>query len=219
MKKLKKNVVIIGAGGHAMVILDCLTLTKIKVLGFLEKPSEKKLSFSKELPPILGTDIYLEKLSCKKVHLANGIGSIKSLQNRKEIYLRGKKFGFDFTSVFHPKAIISKSANISEGVQIFAGAIVQPNCKIGINSIVNTGAIIDHDCLIGEHVHIASGAVLSGGVSIGNETHIGAGAIVKQGVFIGDRCVVGAGAVVLKNVRSGEVVVGVPALPLPGNLS
>ncbi len=201
------------------MLFDCLNQAKTKVLGFLDKEVTKKHSNSAKLPPILGDDSHLEKLSTKKIHLVNGVGSVKSLQQRKEVFLRGKKFGFIFSSMIHPKAILSKSTSVGEGVQIFAGAIVQTNCTIGLNSIINTGAIIDHDCSIGEHVHIASGAVLSGGVSIGNETHVGAGATIKQGISIGDRCVVGAGAVVTRNVNNGEVVVGVPAAVLMENHS
>jgi sugar O-acyltransferase (sialic acid O-acetyltransferase NeuD family) len=214
MKKLTKNIVILGAGGHAMVLLDCLMMNKRKILGFLEKNSLNKSDSAAKRPPILGSDDHLKKLSPQKVELVNGVGSVKSLEKRRDIFRACKDLKFKFATVIHPKSIVSKTAKIGEGVQILAGAIVQPNSQIGMNSIINTGAIVEHDCSVGDHVHIASGAILSGGVSVGSESHIGAGATIKQGITIGNRCVIGAGAVVIKNVSNGETVVGVPAEPV-----
>ena len=37
------------------------------------------------------------------------------------------------------------------------GAIVNKNCKIGKNCIVNTGSILEHDTIIGDNCHISTG--------------------------------------------------------------
>jgi acetyltransferase-like isoleucine patch superfamily enzyme len=44
---------------------------------------------------------------------------------------------------------------------------------------------------------------------------IGAGAVIRQGIKIGSNVMVGAGAVVVADVCDGQVVVGIPAKPLP----
>ena len=46
------------------------------------------------------------------------------------------------------------------------GAIVNKNCKIGKNCIINTGSILEHDTNIGDNCHISTGAIVNGGVTI-----------------------------------------------------
>ena len=41
-------------------------------------------------------------------------------------------------NVIHPKAIIAENVQIGEGVQIMAGAIIQPEVTIGKQCIINT---------------------------------------------------------------------------------
>jgi UDP-perosamine 4-acetyltransferase len=95
-----------------------------------------------------------------------------------------------------------------EGVQVMAGAIVQPGVRVGANSVLNSRSSVDHDCVIGSHVHVAPGAVLCGSVVVGDHAFVGAGATVIQGVHIGAGAVIGAGVVVIRNVAKGAVVYG-----------
>ena len=98
-----------------------------------------------------------------------------------------------------------------EGVQLMAGAVIQPNVSIGENTLINTSASIDHDCQIGAHVHIAPGTVLSGNVCVQDETHIGTSATVIQNIKIGTKCTIGAGSVVVKNISDRTLAIGTPA--------
>lgn len=207
----KRPVVVLGAGGHARTLLECLQNRKWRVKGFLEKAEAREVRLPPKSPKILGDDSLLDKLKIKAVFLANGIGSVKSLTLRREVFQKAKEKGFSFVSIIHSSAIVSPSVQVGEGSQIFAGAIVQHNVTIGSNCIVNTGAIIDHDCQVGDHVHIATGATLSGGIKIESGSHIGAGSVLLQGITVGKNCVIGAGAVVISNVKDNTIVVGNPA--------
>lgn len=201
-------VILLGGGDHAKVLVHVLLGTRREILGYTD-PDETRL-------PILnvkrlGDDEVVLEYRPEEVRLANGVGSARSTALRQRIYDRFSAKGYFFARVMHPSAIIASGVQLSDGVQIMAGAILQPGTSIGANAIVNTGAIIDHDCVVGDHAHIAPGVVLSGRVRVDSGAHIGTGACVIQGVSIGACSVVGAGAVVIDDVARGVTVVGVPA--------
>jgi sugar O-acyltransferase (sialic acid O-acetyltransferase NeuD family) len=193
------SIIIIGAGGHARVLLDALQLSACKVIGFVDPALARGAAGPGGLP-VLGGDEALKDFSASQVLLVNGIGSIGPTAARGAVWRRGKDAGFSFARVVHPSAIVSASATLGEGVQVMAGCVIQSGAEIGANSIVNTRASIDHDCKVGETVHIAPGVTLSGGVHIGDRAHIGTGAVVIQGVTIGADSLVAAGAVVYRDL-------------------
>lgn len=206
---MKKPIILLGAGGHARVLLDTLLQADKKVIGIVDQQITKNNKILNI--PILGTDDELDKFAPNSIQLVNGIGSIGDTEKRTQIYNKLIKKGYEFANVIHPSITLANEIKLGQGIEIMAGAVIQTGCNIGDNSIINTQASIDHDCIIGSHVHIAPGVVLSGEVEIGDSSHIGTGAVIIQGVKIGANALVGAGAVVLKNVADGKKVVGVPA--------
>ena len=196
------HVILIGAGGHARVLLDALTSSGAAILGLVDKDpalvGQKVLGYE-----VLGDDEVVRKHAPGSVRLVNAIGSNKTMDKRWSVYEAWRKAGYTFASVQHPSAIVSRHATAAAGVQVMAGAVVQACASIGENTIVNTGATVDHDCEIGAHVHLAPGVTLSGNVWVGDGTHIGTGAAVIQGRRIGARCTVAAGAVVVSDVADG----------------
>lgn len=203
-------VIILGAGGHARVLVNALRRTQRKILGFLT-PDQTLWETSIDGVPVLGGDEYLSSFSPQEIHLVNGIGSVRRNPRRIEIFQHFKGHGFGFAKVIHPSAIIASDFQAGEGSQIMAGVIIQPGCQIGANVIVNTGTIIDHDCRIGDHVHLAPGVVLSGNVCIGVNSHLGTSVTVIQGIQIGQSVLIGAGAVVIADIAPGATAMGVPA--------
>jgi sugar O-acyltransferase (sialic acid O-acetyltransferase NeuD family) len=204
------GILIIGAGGHAKVVIDALRLSGATLLGVLDRNGTGGAAALLGLA-VLGNDDALERFDPREVLLANGIGSIGSGEARREIYLRLKGRGFRFAQVIHPSAVVARDVELSEGAQVMAGAVVQPGCSIGVNSIINTRSSLDHDCAIGAHVHVAPGATLSGGVVVGENVHIGTAAAVIQQIVLGACSMVAAGAVVIHDVPENALVMGVPA--------
>ncbi len=203
-------IILVGAGGHALVLLDALMLSQAVVLGLVD--SDPKRAGHQVLGvPVLGGDEVLARHAPQTVQLINAIGSAGRTERRRSVYERLRGSGYVFASVLHPSAVVSGHAVAAAGTQIMAGALVQACAVIGENTIVNTGATVEHECVIGAHCHVAPGAILCGNVRVGEQTHVGAGATVIQGVRIGARCTVAAGAVVLADVAEGETVAGVPA--------
>jgi UDP-perosamine 4-acetyltransferase len=208
---MNKNIpiIVIGAGGHASVIIDALNSTSSNIIGFTNINDEIKEIYG---IPYLGNDDYIEKVNSSEVLLALGIGSVNSTVLRKQIYEKWKLKGYHFAKIIHPSVILSNQIELREGCQILMGAVVQVGVKLMENCLLNTSCSIDHDCIIGSHSHIAPGVVLSGGVVIGEGSHIGTGAIIIQGIKVGDFSTVGAGAVVIKEVPINNLAIGIPAL-------
>lgn len=207
-------VIVLGAGGHARVLVDILLKNGVSIVGLTDM-NPNLLGSAIFGVPVVGDDSVLEKYPAGSVLLVNGLGLVTITRNRSNVFNKYKEMGYAFAQVIHPSVIIGHDAKLGEGVQVMAGAVIQPGAQIGHNSIVNTRAGVDHDCKIGNHVHLAPGVTLSGGVRVGDGTHVGTGATVIQNIEIGSSVLVGAGAVVVRNVKDGAKVLGVPAREVP----
>ena len=143
--------------------------------------------------------------------LALGIGDNAA---RERCFERLRSNGIRISTVVHPRASVSRSAQLGEGTVVMAGAVVNPDARCGHGAIVNSGAVVEHDCILGAFVHVSPNAALGGNVAIGDRSHVGLGASVIPGTRIGRDVRVGAGAAVVRDVADGQTVVGVPARPL-----
>ncbi|MES2372491.1 MAG: acetyltransferase [Bacteroidota bacterium] len=192
---MKRAFALIGAGGHAKVIIEIIeemggtiemindTMSKITILyGYPVK---------QELPAI---DIPV-------------IISVGSNKIRKRI---ASEITNAFGTAIHPKANLSGRCKVNEGTVVMAGATINSDAKIGKHCIININASVDHDCVIGDFVHIAPGSSIAGGVTIGEGTLVGVGSSIVPGTHIGKWVTIGAGMVVLEDVPDYAVVVGVP---------
>jgi UDP-perosamine 4-acetyltransferase len=206
---MEHPVIVLGAGGHAKVLVDTLLRLKADIVGLVDTAPDGPRSLLGV--PVVGGEETVRRYRPEEIRLVNGLGSVGSTAKRAGIYQKFQGQGYRFATVVHPAAIVGREVTLADGVQIMAGAIVQPGCTLGENTIVNTGARLDHDCRVGAHVHIAPGATLSGGVTVDDGAHIGTGATVIQGLSLGANCIVGAGAAVLKDVAPNATVAGVPA--------
>ena len=203
-------IVIIGAGGHAKVLLDALLSAGQTVHGLLDADATRH-GTSVLGKPVLGDDRWLETATMETLRLVNGIGSNGPVTAKRVAFERAKAAGYDFATAQHPAAVVGRDVVLGEGAQLLARAVVEAGRQLGANVTINTGAIVNHDCRLGDHVHVAPGAVVLGGVEVGEASHVGAGAIILTRLRIGSNCVIGAGAVVVKNLPDGSTVSGVPA--------
>ncbi|MES2218870.1 MAG: acetyltransferase [Pseudomonadota bacterium] len=208
---MKTDLIIIGAGGHAKVLIDCLLQqSAVNIIGILDNnPSVHGQSVLGI--PVLGGDEKIANFPTNAVQLVNAVGSIDIPLRRAAVYQHFKALGYQFLSVVHHTAYVAKTVKLGEGVQIMAGVVLQPDCKLGNNVIINTGASLDHDVQIGDHCHVAPGVVVSGNVTIAASSHLGARAVILQGLKIGERCLIAAGAVVIHPITTDSRVAGVPA--------
>jgi len=192
-------VYLIGAGGHAKVIIEILEKQGLYIGGLQDaNPAVKSL---------LGHDVHqvlpdFFDSNDDEVVIAIGNNTI-----RKKLTA---SFAHKFISVIHPSANISKRAIIGKGTVIMAGVTINTDAEIGKHVIINSNASIDHECVLEDYVHVSLNAALGGNVRVGEGTHIGIGACVVQGIKIGSWCTIGAGAVIINDVPDGATVVGNP---------
>ena len=201
-------VIIQGNGGHAAVVFATLRMNNHAILGFTAPENTHRFS---ENIAYLGPDESIKNYSPQEVQLANGLGSTDNTRLRGGLCSQFQFMNYQYSNVIHPTAIIANSVTHGEGLQLLAGAIINPSSTIGNNVLVNSSALIEHHCNIDDHCHIAPGAIICGDVTIGQSVHVGAGATILQGVCIGDHAVIAAGAVVTDTVRPLTMVAGVPA--------
>ncbi|WP_082224348.1 acetyltransferase [Pseudomonas trivialis] len=203
-----RQLVMLGAGGHAKVLLSLANASGLHVIGVCDPELHRLGVFEWRGIAVLGGDEALDQLDRTRVGLINGIGQVVGSNLRQILYESAVSKGFQFPPLVHPAAFVDESAVLGQGVQIMAGAVIQPDVTLGCNTIINTGASVDHDCNVAAHVHIAPGATLCGNVQIDSGAFVGAGATVIQGLALGEYAVVGAGTVMVRDLPADSILLG-----------
>jgi sugar O-acyltransferase (sialic acid O-acetyltransferase NeuD family) len=201
-----KNLVIIGAGGHGLVVADAAELMgEWQNVYFMDTKYPDPLRVN-EIQVISQEEFAALNFEITDVAVAVG-DNVKRLALIKE-YINN---GYNCPVIKHPSAIISRSASLGIGTVVLANAVINPKAILGIACIINTAAVIEHQCVLGDGVHVSPTACLAGNVSVGAYSWIAAGAVVINNIHIGHNVIVGAGSVVITDLSSDQCVVGVPA--------
>lgn len=203
----RKPFIILGAGGHARVVLEALHSTGLRAAALLD--SDGALWGCRiDGVIVAGGDDRLTGYPPALHAVAIGVGASRDTRRRRQLHETASAAGYELPAIIADSAVVARSARLGAGAQILTRAVVHPGSNIGAGAVVNTAAVVEHDCAVGAHAFIGPAAVLCGGVRVGDGAFIGAGAIVLPGVSIGAGALVAAGAVVRAAVPAGGKELG-----------
>lgn len=201
-----KDIIIIGAGKHAKVVIDILESMGRRVSFILDDDPDLVGNKLLNVEVIGGID-KLDNLSSTEYEISISIGHPKI---RKKIYQKIKRWNFDFVNAVHPKTDLANSVNLGEGIIINSGVVIHPDVTLQNNIILGLNATVSHDSFIESHVHISPGVHITGECIIKECVDLGTGAVVLPRKTIAENSIIGAGAVVNKNIDKNITAVGVP---------
>jgi sugar O-acyltransferase (sialic acid O-acetyltransferase NeuD family) len=205
----KGEMVVVGGGGHAKVLISLLKKAGYQVVGYTDK-IDRGLILD---VGYLGDDAVLRDFITGRgqPNAVIGIGKVDASPVRLDRQRGLQAWGFGFPVIRSPEAVVNEDVVVGPGTVLMDRVVVNSGTEIGEASILNTGSTVEHDCRVGDNVHIASGATLAGGVTIGDHCMIGMGCNVIQLVTIVTGCIVGAGATVVRDLSEPGTYVGSPA--------
>jgi len=200
-----KDFLVIGAGGHAKVVIDALLSSGCLVSGCYD--DNKAISGSEPVPGVyvIGGTSLVER-DWKRG--SNVIVAIGDNVVRRRLSLRLK---VEYGVARAPSAVLGMGVRVGHGAMILPSAVVNIQTVVGNHAILNTSCSVDHDCQIGDFAHVAPGCHLGGDVTVGEGTFLGVGSTVIPGIRIGRWSIVGGGSVVNKDIPDNCTAVGVPA--------
>jgi sugar O-acyltransferase (sialic acid O-acetyltransferase NeuD family) len=202
--------VIAGAGGHAIEILEVLEESSYsRVIRFFDDTGISRENL------VLGRFQRITSLSDATVLFKNDPGfalGVGKPSVRKLLFDKLTAAGGVVRSVISPYARIGKNkVLLGEGLNIMTGAVLTVSTEVGNGTLIHIHCSIHHDTVIGDFCELSPGCRILGNVRIGSYVSVGTNAVILPGVSIGDNAVIGAGAVVTTDVPAGIRVAGVPA--------
>jgi len=203
-------VIIAGAKGFAKEVLEVV----------FQADSRARVAFyddvTPDLPlllhgryPILRTAEEARQWLAQDQRFTLGVGSP---QVRRALAEKLRQLGGVLTSTISPRATIGAFGNqIGAGCNVMTGAVLTGDISLGEGVLINLNCTIGHDSIVQDYCELSPGVHVSGHVALGPNCVLGTGAVVLPGVEIGANSVIGAGSVVTKNVAADTLAVGIPA--------
>lgn len=199
-----KNIVVIGAGGHAVSVANVIQTTNYKLKGFVDR--------NRTGETLLGHTIYGDESEffdddfC--FFVAIGTNFLREHVAARLIECVGHE---RLPWIAHASSSLGVNSSVGPGTVVMPNVTVGPNTKIGRFCLLNTNASIDHDSVMQDYASLAPGVHTGGNVRIEERSAISIGTTVRHGIRIGADTVIGAASYVHEDIGSNAVAYGIPA--------
>ena len=183
------RLLILGAGGHGRAVADLAAECGFTIAGFTDRVPGADVLGSDDAVAALARD---GKIDGAVV----GVGNT-ALARRAELFDMLRSLRVATPTLIHPRASVSRSCKIGEGVVAFPNVVLGAGVEIGDNVVLYSGVIVEHDCRVADNAYLSPGVILAGSVTVEAGAFLGMGALVVPGVTVGKGARVKAGAVVV----------------------
>ena len=205
----RKNLILVGGGGHCKSVIDVAESAGYNILGILDTPEnvgKDVLAYK-----VIGVDDDIPQYVDKAEFMIT-VGFIKNPAVRIKLYNKVKEACGKLATIVASTAHVSKYATLGEGTIVMHHAFVNAGAQIGDNVILNTFTNIEHDAVVGNQCHISTGTMVNGDCRVGERVFIGSQSVLANGIEIGIDIVIGAGSVVRKTILEKGIYSGNPAI-------
>src|SRR5690606_18903995 len=149
------TMVIAGAGGHALELLDIL-IARHEDLNLYFYDDINEPEYFRNKFPIIRTTKDLRNRLKEDSRFLLGVGGPKI---RSDFYTLFRSCGGEFTTVKSNSSIISHYSDATL-CDIFNFCFVGPEAEIGLGSLLNSGSQVHHEVKIGDFSEVNPGAIL-----------------------------------------------------------
>lgn len=172
----KATLLILGAGGYGLAVAEAAQLSG----------QWQEIIFADDRWPKtqqVGEYQIVSNIANVQQFTSNNIQAIVAVGNN---HLREKwqnllgDLGIRMTSVIHPQAIVSPTAQIGQGVTVMAGCVISTKTVINDGVILNIGTLLDHDVIIKAFAHLSVGVKVSSGKIIAPYSFLEVGSCIPH---------------------------------------
>lgn len=166
-----KSLLIIGAGQYGHLVKELAEDCGYEKVAFLDDNS----------PVAIGR---VADAVCFREEYAEVVVAIGNPAVREKLLCELEPL-FQFATLIHPTAFVSRSAVLSSGCIIEQGAVVQTAAQLGKACIVNAGAVVNHNSTVEDYSQVDCNAVVAARALVPKGTKVMNGTVWKSESVIG----------------------------------
>lgn len=204
------DIYILGVGHNTIVYIDLVEMCGYNVKGLYHYNNDMMGKLYWGYPIIGSFETLYSKKNLRGLNFALSQGDNDI---REKCFNEIKRLGGNIPTIIHPKAIVSKFSKLEEGVIVHANAVIDPDTKIGCNSVISFNAGVCHSSTIGNHCFLSPGTLLGAYTIVEDKVFMGICSKSISGKVdkIGYNAYIGADALLTKSVDPNSVMIGSPA--------
>ena len=172
---MMRSLLIVGAGTYALLSYEIARdMGQYDHIAFVDDQKEKAPTGDM----IVGTTRDLFSLSAIYTDVIVAIGNsevrldlLSQIENNTNLHI---------ASLVSPKAYVSPSSTIADGVVIEPFAVVHTRCSIKRGCLISAGAVVNHESICEEGVHVDCNATIPGYKTVPAKMTVSCGTVYQD---------------------------------------